>query len=88
MEIGPIPGIRALPAAKPRPVDPELTAFFDVEAAAKPGDDTYTGNEEKAAGAEENDENESEESEEISASEEPSNNLRDQTSAGQISFFA
>lgn len=87
MELSPIAGIRALAAVKPRPVDPELTAFFDIESSARPGDDTYTGNSKKAAGAEENDQEDSEDLEEISESD-LSPNTHSDHSAGQISFFA
>lgn len=91
MEIAPITGIRAMPAMKQPAIDPELTAVFDIEASARTGDDTYTGNGKKAAGAEENDEDESdemvEELEEITA-EEASSEARPAGSAGQISFFA
>ena len=61
MEIAPIAGIRVLTAVKPRPVDPELSAEFAIEAAARLGDDTYTSAVRKAAGAEEDDEEEAEE---------------------------
>ena len=53
MDIGPIGGIRLVPAIKERPADPELTAFFDIESAARSGDDSYNRGGEKAAGAEE-----------------------------------
>ncbi len=92
MEITPITGIRAVASGvKPRPVDPELTALFDIESSARPGDDTYTGNGKKAAGAEENDESETEEmAEEIEAAsaDETSSHDRREGPAGQISFFA
>ena len=71
MEISPIPGLRAVAAVKPRPVDPELTAFFDIESTARPGDDTYTGNGKKAAGAEENEEDNAEDLDAVSPSEAP-----------------
>lgn len=54
MEISPIPGLRALSAVKPRPSDPELSARFDIEALARPGDDAPAPRH-KAAGAEEED---------------------------------
>jgi hypothetical protein len=60
MEIAPIAGIRVMTAVKPRPVDPELTAEFAIEAAAWLGDDTYTSPTRKAAGAEEEDDEEAE----------------------------
>ena len=65
--------------------------MFDIESPARAGDDTYTGNGRKAAGAEENDEDEAEDTveelEEIAA-EETSGEGRPSDSAGQISFFA
>ena len=61
MEIGPIAGIRIMPAIKPRPVDPELTAFFEIEPSARPDEDGYSGSGRKAAGAEESEDEESEE---------------------------
>jgi hypothetical protein len=53
VEIAPIAGIRVLTPVRPRPADAELTAEFAIEAAARPGDDTYTSAIRKAAGAEE-----------------------------------
>ena len=52
MEIGPIAGIRLMPGLRSRPVDPELTAFADIESSARPEVDSYTGSEEKGADAE------------------------------------
>jgi hypothetical protein len=57
MEIGPIPGIRTLPAVKAPPADPRLSAVFDIESPAKPGDDAGTGSRKKASGAEEDEDN-------------------------------
>ena len=57
MEIGPIPGIRAFPAVKAPPADPRLSAVFDIESPAKPGDDAGTGGRKKASGAEEDEGN-------------------------------
>lgn len=85
MEIGPIAGIRAVPAVKSRPLDSELSALFEIESSARAGDDTYTGNGKKAAGAEENDEEDAEDLEELSAAE-PDRHA--DGSSGQISFFA
>jgi hypothetical protein len=61
MEIAPIAGIRVMTAVKRRPVDPELTAEFEIEAAARLGDDTYASAMRKAAGAEEEEDEEVEE---------------------------
>ncbi len=84
MEIGPIPGIRAIPAVKAPPVEAELTARFEIEAIARAGDDQYTGNGKKAAGAEEDEEEELEE--------EPEAQAEGQRSGGDsgpsISYFA
>lgn len=60
MDIGTIAGIHLLPTPTPRPADLELTAIFDVEASARPGDDTYSTSGRKAAGAEEPEEEEAE----------------------------
>ncbi len=58
MEIGPIPGIRAVPAVKASQPDYRPPAVFDVDSAAKPGEGGERGNKRKAAGAEESDEEE------------------------------
>jgi hypothetical protein len=57
MEIGPIPGIRALPAIKPARNDQQPPAVFDVDGVSKPTDNGHQGNGRKAAGAEEYDDN-------------------------------
>lgn len=84
MEIGPIPGIRPIAPVKPRPVDPELSALFDIESCSQADDDAYTASDKKAAGAEEDDEN----GELEEPSEDPSTVSRDSPSGAQISFFA
>ena len=56
MEIAPIPGIRALPAVKSRPVEFRLPEVFDLEGAARPAEGQGERNAGKAAGAEEEDE--------------------------------
>lgn len=56
MEIGPIPGIRALGAVVAAPRELRPPAIFDIDASAKPGDGEGRGNGRKAAGAEEDDE--------------------------------
>ncbi len=53
MEIAPIAGVRILPVTKARPVDPELAPSYDVDAAVRLDEDTYSPNGRKAAGAEE-----------------------------------
>jgi hypothetical protein len=40
MEISPIAGIRAMPVVKVPPADPELSALFEIENSAGPGDDS------------------------------------------------
>jgi hypothetical protein len=57
MEIGPIPGIRAVPAIKAGRAGLQPPTIFDVDSSARPGDGNGQGNVRKAAGAEENDEN-------------------------------
>ncbi len=87
MEIGPIPGIRAVQAVKSRPVDPELSPLFDVESSARAGDDTYTGSNRKAAGAEENEDDEDgEELEEQESA--PAREGHHDDGVSPISFFA
>ena len=53
MEIGPIPGIRAVAAVRAPQGDLHPPAIFDIDATAKPGDDPAQRNGRKAAGAEE-----------------------------------
>jgi hypothetical protein len=53
MELGPIPGVRGLPAVRTRPSDFRPPAIFEIDAAAKPGDGGSQQNGRKAAGAEE-----------------------------------
>jgi hypothetical protein len=56
MEIGPIPGIRAVPAVKAPQGDLRPPAIFDIDASAKPGEGGRQANGRKAAGAEEDEE--------------------------------
>ncbi|MGB7265253.1 MAG: hypothetical protein WBC92_07045 [Terracidiphilus sp.] len=56
MEIGPIPGIRALPAVRGRQTVFRPPAVFDIDGSAKPGEGGGQRNGRKAAGAEESDE--------------------------------
>lgn len=90
MEIGPIAGIRVQPVTKVRPAGPELTVFFDIEAAVRPEDDTFSRNGQKAAGAEEPDEEDEELSEELSeaAGDEMGSEPVPEAPADRISFFA
>jgi hypothetical protein len=84
MEIAPVTGIRVTPTVKVRPVGPELTASFDIESAARPGDDTYTRSGKKAAGAEESEE----ENEEVEAETVEDESDAASTTRGAISIFA
>jgi len=54
MELGPIPGVRGLPAVRQGSSDFRPPAIFEIDAAAKPGDGGGQRNGRKAAGAEEN----------------------------------
>lgn len=87
MEIGPIAGIRVLPALKTPPPEAALTALFDIEATAKAGDDTYSGSGKKAAGAEEDEELE-EEFEEVDESAERGAPAVEERPARSINYFA
>jgi hypothetical protein len=53
LEIGAIPGIRALNAVRGRPAEIEPPAIFDIDGSAKPGDGIVQRSGRKAAGAEE-----------------------------------
>jgi hypothetical protein len=86
MEIAPIAGIRVTPVLKPQPVDPQLTAFFDIEAAAKPNDDTYSAAKKKAAGAEEDDDDM--DLAEAEAEDAPASPGAAEEATGSISYFA
>jgi hypothetical protein len=67
MELGPIPGIRALPAVGARAVDVRPPAIFDIDASARPGDGGGQQGGRKAAGAEEDDELKMEAEDELGA---------------------
>ena len=84
MEIGPIPGIRALPAVKASQAELRPPAIFDVMASAKPGDGGAQGSRKKAAGAEENDADELTLEGEI----EPGSESREETPVRQVDYFA
>jgi hypothetical protein len=53
MELGPVPGIRAFPAAKAPTADFQLSAVLDIEAIARAGNSARAGARKKGAGAEE-----------------------------------
>ena len=84
MEIGPISGIRVLPAVKVPPADSDLSRVFDIENSAKPGDDTYSGSGKKSSGGQDD------ESEEIDQGGEESSGAPapEDGSTGQVNFFA
>ena len=90
VEIAPIAGIRVMPVTRVRPIEAELTAAFDIEASARPGDDTYSPGGQKAAGAEEPEE----EFEELEAAADedfgwvPEVRHTENRRRGQVSFFA
>lgn len=87
MEIAPISGIRVTPAFKPQPADPQLTVVFDIEAAVKPDDDSYSASVGKAAGAEEEDGDDLD-SEAGEADASPAAPAVDADAIGGISYFA
>jgi hypothetical protein len=81
MEIGPIPGIRALGVVVAAPRNSRAPMIFDIDASAKPGDGEGQGNGRKAAGAEEDDEDDLM----VDAEVEPGNEAR---AARGIDYFA
>lgn len=88
MEIGPIAGIRVMPAPRVRPTDPELTPLFDIEAAARADEDVFARNGRKAAGAEEPDEEEEELGTEEAIDDELESEPSFPAATDRISFFA
>ncbi|MBM3511776.1 MAG: hypothetical protein FJX61_16815 [Alphaproteobacteria bacterium] len=82
MEISPVAGIRVMPVVKTPPADSELSAFFDIEATARSGDDTYSRGAKKAAGAEEDEPEERGEELEAKPTAEPKHD------SGGVSYFA
>jgi hypothetical protein len=84
MEIGPITGIRVMPVNKVRPVDPELTAAFEIESLNRPADENDSSDQRQAAGAEEPDDDKDEQGETASDDVDPGTECQDR----QISFFA
>jgi hypothetical protein len=84
MEISPIPGIRALPVMKTPPIDPQLSAVFDIEYSSKPDDDSYDGNGKKTAGGQDDEDGETAEEIETESPSQASLVASD----GSISFFA
>jgi hypothetical protein len=84
MEISPIAGIRVLPSAKAQSAEAGLTAYFYIDATARPGDDRYTGGGKKAAGAEEDEPEESGEELEV----QPAITPPEDSPTGSINYFA
>jgi hypothetical protein len=80
MEIGPIPGIRAIGALRAERADWQTPAILDIEAGAKPGDGIVQRTGRKAAGAEE------EEDDELDL--EDRNEAASETPARNIDYFA
>lgn len=82
MELGPIPGIRAVPAVAARQADVRAPAIFDIDASARPGDGGGQQGGRKAAGAEEDDELKVEAEDELGAE------TREERQPGRIDTFA
>ena len=51
MEISPVTGIRLMPTPKTPPKESGIAAIFDLEATARSGEDNYSNEKKKAAGA-------------------------------------
>jgi len=85
MEIGPITGIRAIATVKARPVDPELSAVFDIDQLTRGRDSLRPEARIKAAGADEDDEEDEVSPEDRIGSETDSSSLAPPSS---VSFFA
>ena len=82
MEISPVTGIRVLPVVKVPPADSDLSRVFDIENAARSGDDTYSGDGKRTSGGQDDESEEGEEGRE----EEPAETEGE--AVGQINFFA
>jgi hypothetical protein len=83
MEIGPINGIRMVPAVKARPADFRLAGVFDIGDSAWASDETYFAGEKSAGGQ---DDEESAEAE--SAAADTGVQTPDDLPKSSISFFA
>jgi hypothetical protein len=93
MEISPIAGIRALPVVKAPPIDPKLTAVFDIDSSARIGDETWAPTDGQSGPGSEDDGSEDNGSDEAEDFGEPEAETRasaseEKSEAGQISFFA
>lgn len=84
MEIGPIPGIRALPAVKARQGNFRAPEVFDIEGSARPGDGEEQRGGRKASGAEENDDDEMM----LEAETESDVDAREELPARNVDYFA
>ena len=84
MELGPIPGIRALPAVRIPQADFRPPSVFDIDGSAKAGEGGGQQNERKAAGAEENDEDDLMFGGEM----EPGGDVQIEFRAGRVDYFA
>ncbi len=84
MEISPIAGIRAMPVVKIPPADPELSALFEIENSAGPGDDSYSGSGKKAGGGQDAESDELEDGIEA----ESSGHAAENGQGAQINYFA
>jgi len=98
MEISPVAGIRAMPVVKAPPIDPKLTAVFDIDNSARIGDETWTPSDrESGRGAEDDgsgDESSDDELEELEdldsqgAEAQATVAAAEKPEARQVSFFA
>jgi hypothetical protein len=84
MEISPITGIRAVPVVKARPADPEISALFDIENSAGPGDDSYSGSGKKASGGQDDESDELEDGVEA----ESGGHVSESDQGTQVNYFA
>lgn len=83
MEIGPINGIRMIPAVKALRADSELAAVFDIAYSARAGDETYASSEKSAGGQDDGDGDSP-----STATPEPATPSPDDPPPSSISFFA
>jgi hypothetical protein len=85
MEIGPIPGIRALPSVEPKGNGIDLTAVFAIKDSPRTGDETYNGKAKQSAGGQDDEETDLLDE---TADPEPSSKPSTNGPGNQISFFA
>jgi len=91
MEIGPIPGVRAVQAVRPPAANAGLPAVFDIENFARIGDETYSPSGGRSAGGFEDDEDDLADATpdlEDEAEPEPAMLASGNAPGRQISFFA